>query len=64
MHLSSGINVRPVTSGADQDEEEHIDCERVRDGHDGAFRDGNTRSLQLSFKDVSVEVRENDMLPK
>ena len=45
-------HVRPVTGGADQDEEEDVDCERVEDGCDGAFRDGNTRSLQVPFREM------------
>lgn len=43
---------RPVTRGADQDEEEDVDCECVKDGYDGAFRDGDTWSLQLPFRDT------------
>lgn len=43
---------RPVTCGADQDEEEDVNCESVNDGDDGAFRDGNTWSLQLPFRDM------------
>lgn len=43
---------RPVTGGADQDEEEDVDCECVKDGYDGAFRDGHARSLQLAFRDM------------
>lgn len=43
---------RPVTGGADQNEEEGVDCEGVKDGDDGAFRDGNTRSLQLPFRNM------------
>lgn len=45
-------HVTPVTRGADQDEEEDVNCESVKDGYDGAFRDGNTWSLQLSFRDM------------
>lgn len=41
----------PVTSGTDQDEEEDVNCESINDGYDGAFRDGNTWSLQLPFRD-------------
>lgn len=41
---------RPVTGGADQNEEEDVDCEGVKDSYDGAIRDGNTRSLQLPFR--------------
>lgn len=41
---------RPVTGGADQDEEEDVDGERVKDGYDGAFGDGNAWSLQLPFR--------------
>lgn len=42
----------PVTGGADQDEEEDVDGESVKNGYDGAFRDGNTRSPQLPFRDT------------
>ena len=48
-------HLRPVTCGADQDEEEDIDCKSVKDGCDGAFRDGNTRSLQVPFRDMQSE---------
>lgn len=41
--------VAPVACGADQDEEEDVDGEGVEDSDDGAFRDGNTWSLQLTF---------------
>lgn len=43
---------RPVTGGGDQDEEENVDCEGVEDGYNGAFRDGDARSLQLTFGHV------------
>lgn len=42
---------RPVTGGADHEEEQDVDCESVNDGYDGAFGDGNTRVLQLPYRD-------------
>lgn len=39
---------RPVTGGADQEEEENVDREGVQDSHNGALRDGNARGLQLA----------------
>lgn len=42
---------RPVTGGADQDEEEDVDSEGVKDSYDGAFRNGNAGSLQLPLRD-------------
>lgn len=41
---------RPVAGGAHQEEDEDVDCKGVEDGHDGAFRDGDTRSLQVSYR--------------
>lgn len=40
----------PVTGGADQEEEESVNCEGEKDGNDGAFRDGNAWGLQLAFR--------------
>lgn len=45
----------PVTGGADQDEEEDVDGESVKNSCDGAFGDGNTRSPQLPFMDMFVQ---------
>ncbi|TNN72476.1 hypothetical protein EYF80_017252 [Liparis tanakae] len=64
VFLSDTVNqFRPVTRGADQDEEEDVDCERVEDGDDGAFGDGNTRSLQLPFRDMRSGRKHQDPLP-
>lgn len=46
---------RPFTGGADQDEEEDVDCEGVKDGYNGAFGDGDAWSLQLPFRHVEEE---------
>ena len=43
---------RPVTGGADQDEEEDVDGERVKDSADGAFRDGDARGLELPWGEI------------
>lgn len=60
---------RPVTGGADHEEEQDVDDESVTDGYDGAFRDCNTRILQLPCRDewsksccheVHVYVRETN----
>lgn len=36
---------RPLTGGADQDEEEKIDCKGIKDGYDGSFGDGDAWGL-------------------
>lgn len=52
----------PVTGGADQDEEEDVDGESVKNSCDGAFGDGNTRSPQLPFMDMFVQHTHNGLL--
>ncbi len=54
-------HIRPFTGGADQDEEEGVDCKGVEDSYNGAFRDGNTRSLQLSFMDMQSKNKHQDV---
>ena len=41
----------PLTGGADQEEENHIDNEGVNHGQDGAFGNRRTGSLQLPFRE-------------
>ena len=45
----------PFTSGADQEEENHIDYEGVNHSQDGAFGNGHTGSLQLPFRKKESE---------
>lgn len=55
---------RPLTGGADQDKEEKIDYKCVQDGYDGAFGDGDTWGLQLTYRNIRVERTLSLQIPK